>query len=201
MAVGDTAKARIISRRDKTPPGETRQILRTRTTPKPTPGGAPKAPKPYNNFVLRKSGDRAVTKAKKFNAAKAAEKLASPPTKSLNINMGKAPAAKFAEDVGMRGLGKTAGRVASKFAGPVGAAVTAYEVGDALKDTGPALKARRALSDAAAEFTGLAKKEREALNPVIKARSLNPNQKPKKYAGGGSIDGCASKGKTKGKYI
>jgi hypothetical protein len=162
-------------------PGETKEILRTRTAPKTTYGPY-EVSKPYNNFILKKSGDRAVTKAKKFNAAKAAEKLASPPTKRLNISMGKAPAAKFAEDVGLRGAAKLAGKVASRFAGPVSAAMTAYEVGDALKDTGPALKARRALSDAAAKVTGLEDKE-------------------KGYAKGGKIDGCATKGKTKGKYI
>ena len=196
--MASTSAPRVISRRDKTPSGETRQILRTKTTPGKPKGPnapAPKAAKPYNTFVLKKSGDRAVAKAKAASATKAAEKLASPPTKFVGTKIGKAPAAKFAEDVGMRGLGKTAGRVASKFAAPVSAAITAYEVGDALKDTAPALKARRALSDAAAEFTGLAKKEREALAPVIKARSLNPTNK---YAKGGGIE---SKGKTKGKYI
>jgi hypothetical protein len=177
--------------------GETKEITRTRTAPRTMvePYDTLKVSKPYNNFVLRKSQDRAVAKAKAASATKAAKKLASPPTKSVGTKIGKAPAAKFAEDVGMRGLGKTAGRVASKFAGPVSAAITAFEVGDALKDTAPALKARRALSDAAAEFTGLAKKEREALAPVIKARSLNPTNK---YAKGGGIE---SKGKTKGKYI
>lgn len=165
-------------------PGETKQISRTRTAPK-SAYGPYEVSKPYNNFVLRKSGDRAVAKAKKFNTTKAAERLASPPTKPLNINMGKAPAMKFAEDVGLRGATKLASRAIPV----VAAAQTGYEIGDALKDTGPALKARRALSDAAAEFTGLAKKEREALSPVIKARSLNPKA---------GIDGIARKGGTKG---
>lgn len=166
--------------------GETKEISRTRTAFKPfSAGDSLEVSKPYNNFVLRKSQDRAVAKAKKSIATKAAERLKSPPTKRLNINMGKAPTSasmKFADDIGIRALGKVAGRVASRAALPLAAAQTTYEVADALKDTAPALKARRAVSDIAAKLTGLEDKE-------------------KSYKKGGKIDGCAQKGGTKGKYI
>jgi hypothetical protein len=179
--------------------GETKEISRGRTAFKPmSPGSTLEVSKPYSNFVLRKSQDRAVTKAGKANAVKAAERLKSPPTKRLSIDMGKAPTSasmKFADDVGIRALGKAASRAIPV----VAAAQTGYEIGDALKDTSPALKARRELSDVAAEFTGLAKRERDAMDPI---KDVNASIRGRKrYAKGGSIDGCAAKGKTKGKYI
>lgn len=181
--------------------GETNEISRSRTAFKPAYGPY-EVSKPYSNFVLRKSQDRAVTKAKKSIATKAAERLKSPPTKRLNINMGRAPASasmKFADDIGIRALGKAAGRVASRAFAPLAAAQTAFEVGDSLKDTPLALKMRRELSDTAAEFTGLAKRERDAMDPI---KDVNASIRGRKrYAKGGSIDGCITKGGTKGRYI
>lgn len=185
--------------------GETNEISRSRTAFKPfSKYDSLEVSKPYNNFVLRKSQDRAVTKAKKSIATKAADRLKSPPTKRLSINMGKAPASasmKFADDVGIRALGKVAGRVASKALAPLAAAQAAFEVGDSLKDTPLALKMRRGLSDTAAEFTGLAKRERDAMDPIKDVNASIRGRARRTFAKGGSIDGCASKGKTKGKYI